>query len=355
MNLSLGIGVLLVAIASLSFIVSAEASSNTQVREKYERKLGRVNINVERGVRITLENRTSGRITVKGWDRDVIEAHAVSSRGDEVVIVGSEFGNGKLFLKADYADLDRPDAPTTRVGDPPEADGINLKVHFELNVPRYTEIELIEVIRSDVQVSDVDTLIAISGRHSSVILNRVGAADIRTREGNVEINHVNGLAAVTTSSGAIRISNAKEGVRAVSIAGPIEIKCSTGRIDVANTDAPIELINIDSDVDAIATNSSVRFTGRLRDEGRYYLKSMGGRVEMVLPTNTRGFDATLYSYRGLIETDFNLESKQASPDGPVNRRRVGHFGKGKAQITLDSFEGFVRLTKVAPESLASCP
>lgn len=94
--------------------------------------------------------------------------------------------------------------------------------------------------------------------------------------------------------------------RAVSIAGPIEIKCSDGRVDVSNTDAPIELVNINGDVDAIATNSSVRFTGKLRDGGRYHLKSMSGRVEMLLPANPSGFSATPSFYRGLVESAFNL-------------------------------------------------
>ncbi len=81
---------------------------------------------------------------------------------------------------------------------------------------------------------------------------------------------------------------------------------------------------------------------------------MSGRVEMILPDNTPGFDATLSSYRGVIETDFNLHMKSPVSDGTQQRRMVGHFGKGKARITLDSFEGFVRLTKGLPGSMPRC-
>ena len=313
-----------------------------------ERHHGRVSINVARGVKVSFDNRTTGRITVKGWDRDVIEARALSTRGDEVVIVGTfEESSGKrIYLKADYANVDQPDAPTNLVDHPPESEGSNLKVHLEVNIPRYTEVALIEVWRSDVEVSGVETLVAVSSERSSVLLKDVGAAEVRNRSGNVEIDGISGLALVTTSSGAIRVSNSKSAVRAVSIAGPIEIRCSTGRIDVSNAEAPIELVNIDGDVDAIATNSSVRLTGKLRDGGRYFLKSMSGRVEMLLPANPSGFNATLSSYRGLVESDFDLSTKQPASDAAHNRRRVGSYGNGKAQITLDSFEGLVRLTRL---------
>jgi len=319
-----------------------------------ERQYGPLRMNVGRGVRITLGNRTTGRITVNGWDRDVIEAHSMSERGNEVVIARRSSPSSAVLLKADYADLDQPAAPTSRVDAPPVVAGKTLQVHLEVNVPRYTEIELIEVRRSDVQVSGVETPITVSGAQSSVILKQVGAVVVQTRSGDVEVEEANGSVEVSTTSGAVRVHNARGMVRVVSITGPIEVKCARDRIDVANTEAPIELVNIDGDVDAIATNSSVRFTGRLREEGRYYLKSLSGRVEMILPANTNGFNATLSSYRGLIETDFKLTAKQSASEAIQSRRLAGSFGNGKAQITLDSFEGFVRLTKVVPGSMPGC-
>ncbi|MGH9966414.1 MAG: DUF4097 family beta strand repeat-containing protein [Pyrinomonadaceae bacterium] len=334
----------------------AQVPQSVLVEQIPERQYGRVRINAERGVRVTLGNRTTGRITVNGWDRDVIEAHAVSERGDEVVIaIRPEDPTIKsLFLKADYADLDQPSAPTSRLPNPPLLEGRSFKVHLEVNLPRYTEIELIRVWRSDVQVTGVETPVNVFGEQSSVMLKRVGPVKVRTRSGNVEVEDANGGVEVLTTSGAARVHKTKGDVRVVSINGPIEIKCVRGRVEVANTVAPIELVNIDGQVDAVATYSSVRFTGRLRDDGKYDLKSMSGRVEMILPSDTHGFDAALTSYQGLVETDFKLTVKQVSADGTGNRRLTGHFGNGKARIILDSFEGLVRLTKAAPGSIEGC-
>ncbi|HEV2884715.1 MAG TPA: hypothetical protein VGW36_07655, partial [Pyrinomonadaceae bacterium] len=142
---------LLVLAVSLSICAHAFSQS-----PEPDRHYGRATVNVERGVKIELGNRTTGRITVQGWDRDVIEARAVSPRGDEVVVLRPAEGmtNKRLFIKADYADLENPESRTNRVDSPPQIDGRAVKVHLEISVPRYTEIELIEVWRSDVEVSD---------------------------------------------------------------------------------------------------------------------------------------------------------------------------------------------------------
>jgi Putative adhesin len=349
---------LLLGLMSASSATLALAQSTPQLptaHQEPERHYGRFRIKPEPGLKISLGNRTIGRITVNGWDRDVIEAHAVSERGDEVVIVSRhDSGTRTLLLKADYADLDQPAAPTSSVYTPPVSDGKVVKVHLEVNLPRNAEIDLIQVWRSPVQVSGMETPISVSGGQSSVILKRVGAVAVRTRSGNVEVEDATGTVVIGTTSGAVRVHNVKGPVRVVSISGPIEIKCSRGRTQVANTEAPIELINVDGEVDAVATNSSVRFTGTLREDGRYDLKSMSGRVEMILPVNTHGFDATLTSYRGVIESDFNMNVNSPASDGPQQRRLIRHPGNGRARIALDSFDGFVRLTRVVPDSIPGC-
>lgn len=346
----------LMSTSSARLTCAQSVPQSTTAPQEPERHHGRLRIKAERGLKISLGNRTTGRITVNGWDQDVIEAHSVSERGDEVVIMTRHDGPGTrtLLLKADYADLDQPAAPTSLVPSPPVIDGKIVKVHLEVNLPRNAEIDLIQVWRSQVQVSGMETPISVAGGQSSVILKRVGAVAVRTRSGNVEVEDASGTVEVGTTSGAVRVHNVKGSVRVVSISGPIEIKCARGRTQVANTEAPIELINVDGEVDAVATNSSVRFTGALREHGRYDLKSMSGRVEMILPGNTQGFEATLTSYRGVIETDFNLNVKSAASDTTQQRRLIRHFGNGKARIALDSFDGFVRLTKVMPGSIPGC-
>jgi hypothetical protein len=113
------------------------------------------------------------------------------------------------------------------------------------------------------------------------------------------------------------------------------------------------------DIDAIASNSTVRFIGAIKDDGHYHLRSMSGRVEMVLPANTGGFNATLSSYRGMVESDFPLRTTvggkaNVRPGADAGRRLSGQFKNARAQIWLDSFEGLVRLTRSDSSSSPKC-
>ncbi len=351
---------------------------------------GRVRVKAARGEKVLLGNRTTGRITVTGWDGDTIEALAVSSRGAEMVRVWTDVtpSGTVLAIKADYADSDRlreerpfglqqqpgemstpAQLPATQTPTPspspastPMRPGGQMNVierapfeiHLEVKLPRNAELDVIKVMRSDVQVTGINTPVTVSGDRSSIVLKQVGAAEVRTRSGNVEVENASGLVDVITTSGAISVHNAGADVRALSISGPIEIRCARGRVDVSNTDGPIELLRIGGDVDANAASSSVHLTGVVRAEGRYYLKSMSGRVEMTLPANSQGFTAALSTYRGTIENDFPLKIKQSSEPDALNHRTIGRFGDGRAQIMLDSFEGLVKLSKAAQGALPDC-
>lgn len=344
--------------------VKPEPQARKVLPQNKTRQFGHVSLNVSSGVEVTLGNRSTGRITVVGWDRDVISAKAVSQRGEEALILeqSTDGPEQRVFLKADYADLESSDHAGRVLDMPPIGDDGPIQVHLEVSLPRSATIELIRVMRSNVEISNVETPLTIVGEKSSVILKHIGPAEVHTRSGNIEIEDAKGLVEVTTTSGAIRVLHARSGVQAVSIAGAIEVRCARGRVDVTNTNAPIDLYNVGGDVNAIAANSSVRFASELQQDGRYYLRSMSGRVEMILAANTPGFNATLSSYRGIVESDFPLKriqgnaNKEMNPVGEkeLTRRLNGKFGKGGPQIMLDSFEGYVRLTRTAKPDPTTC-
>jgi len=92
------------------------------------------------------------------------------------------------------------------------------------------------------------------------------------------------------------------------------------------------------------------------------LKSMSGRVEMILPAKTSGFKATLSSYSGIVESDFPLVTRPAqgkahatNPGDKESTRRInGQYGNAKAELILDSFAGVVRVTKNSSPTSATC-
>lgn len=442
---------------------------------------GRVSVKLERGDRIALDNRTTGRITIIGWDRDSIEATATSKRGVEAVSVNitDESAGKRIFLKADYADhedketrqrrlaehrkslqgrlqaldirreslkarltaiesmaneserepsrkellsslaeleaqrkevadllagLDAQDEPLpspapeieaaprsvvkpvppdnaikpspafklpeSTITSPtlpamtlsaPLSGGHPVEVNLEVKVPRSAEIEVIRVNRSEVEVTGIETPLVISGDKSRIKLSQVGAVEVKTSSGNVEIENAAGLVDVVTASGAISVRDARD-VRALSISGLVEIQCARGQVDVSATDGAVKLLNVRGDVDVTTTSSDISYAGTIRLDGRYHLKSMSGAVEMILAADSPGFTVALSSYKGLVSTDFLLKMKESSQhgltsgtaDAAVNRRVIGSYGSGRAQIVLDTFDGNVKLGKLSPGEMKEC-
>src|ERR1043165_7281800 len=84
--------------------VAIERKPGNPMRMKLEQSAP-VSVRLERGDKISANNRTTGRIRVTGWDKDYVEARATSERGVEAVRyrVGDASPQKSVWLKADYA------------------------------------------------------------------------------------------------------------------------------------------------------------------------------------------------------------------------------------------------------------
>ena len=232
-----------------------------------------------------------------------------------------------------------------------DGSGITLNVRM----PRYAMLDAIEVRSGDVNVSDIDGPVSISGGSSNITVSRVGALEVRARSGNINVDGVEGLVYIVATSGAIVVRRTKGDVRATSINGDINIQCVRGRVDASNARGGIILNAVEGDVEASTTDADIHFTGAIRRDGRYRLKSMEGRVIMAIPENSPGFTAVLASYNKDVITSFPVSTDVlAGGSMRVNRRVVVKQGDGLAQITLDSFGQPVYLTKLPSGSANTC-
>jgi hypothetical protein len=388
--------------------VACGASAFAQDGPAIERDAqGRVRVKLERGGKVTVDNRTTGRIVVHGWDKDYIEAVATSRRGTEYVAAVSEMtATGQsVFLKADFLPEERtpliqqpeplasPTPPASQGGggaaSAPESSGaterrkragnfrfpfdtlLKMQVdaraseaHLEVHLPRHAELEVINVNRSEVEVTDIETPVVVNGNRSFIRLRRVGAVEARNGSGDVEVEGASGLVDVTTESGHVSIRDARGDVRALSLSGDVTIRCARGRVNVNNARGSINISGAGGDADATTVNGDITFNGSLKADGRYHLKSMSGAVGMTLYGNPPGFTALLSSYRGQIEDGFSLkrlakasgdsrDDKSGAPN-PNGARLLGRHGNGQAQITLDSFDGTVKLNRVASGATPEC-
>lgn len=378
------------ALAALAaWHAAARAQDAPPVERDAEGRTARVRL--ERGGKIEVGNRTTGRIVVRAWDQDYVEAVATSERGTEYVRAssGRDAAGQRVFLKADYltggpppdvfAQRQPADPLTTERSNPPQksepaprptpptahegekndyrfAFDFPREVHLEVRVPRYAELDVISVNRSEVEVEGVETPVAVDGNRSTIRLRRVGAAQVRTASGAVEVEGAGGLVDVLTESGHVVVRGVRGDVRVLSLSGEVRIACVTGRVNVNNTRGAVRVAGAGGDVDATTVSSRISFEGALRREGRYHLKSMSGDVEMALAPEVPGFTALLSSYRGQIEDGFALKQVKTAADQRTSGggRLLGRHGDGQAQVTLDSFDGRVKLARAAPGAIEEC-
>ena len=229
--------------------------------------------------------------------------------------------------------------------------GISLNV----KMPRYATLEAIEVRSGDVNISDIDGPVSISSGSSNINVNRVGALEVRARSGNINVDGVEGLVYIVATSGTISVRRTNGDVRATSLNGDINLHCIKGRVDASNARGGIILSGVEGDVEASTTDADINFTGAIRPQGRYRLKSMEGRVIMAIPETSPGFTAIISSYNSDVMTTFPITTEVfAGGSTRVNRRIVVKQGNGGAQITLDSFGQAVHLTKLATGAVTSC-
>ena len=74
-----------------------------------------------------------------------------------------------------------------------------------MRVPRYAEIELIKVVKSSVEIRDIDAPLSIFGDKGDVVLKNVREAEVHTRSGAIEIENASGFVDLVTTSGPIRV------------------------------------------------------------------------------------------------------------------------------------------------------
>jgi len=309
-------------------------------------------VKLARGGKVAVSSRL-GRIVVSGWDRDVVQASATGENG--AVSVETE-------TTGDTA------RPRLLVSTSPRRYGRVIRI--ELKVPRYADVETLEGSRGPIEVADIDGATLIDAGDGDVHITRVGSVKVTRRSGDVSVREVKGdltvrsfsgeivvesirgLVDVAAANGDLRVHDAGGDVRANSATGDIEIRCAKGRADASSASGSVTLIGVGGDADASTASGDVTFRGAIRG-GTYRLKSLSGEVSMTIQPDAPGFVASLTTYNGKIETDFPLKI-EGPLQGPINRRITGRYGDGQAKISLDSFNGAVKIAKGTAAELNQC-
>lgn len=198
----------------------------------------------------------------------------------------------------------------------------------------------------DISVKEVKGSVTVNTTAGDMSLSAVhGNVTIQGGNGDLSLHDVDGNVKVTRSNGDVGLKNIAGSVDIQLISGDVGGAGLRGTVSITSVNGDVSLKDISSNVVEVTTTSGdVYVRTNIGANGRYRLKSTTGDVDMVIQPNPPGFNATLSSYAGSMETDFQLENSTST-----NRNLRGKVGDGGTEINLDSFNGEVHLRKMGNE------
>jgi hypothetical protein len=316
-----------------------------------------ITLKAQQGAKVSVTN-LSGRITITGWDRDTVQARTRGD-GDQQVIEYRTVGEppySRISLNLPHRDIR----------------GRWSEIDIEVSVPRSVQLESVQSRMGDIEIAGVEGGIAVDSRQGSVTLNRVGAISVSLRSGDLVarqvtgdvrarilngdslVENVSGRVDLSSANGDIRVQSIEGNVRCTTASGDIQMQCVKGTAEVNTASGDVSLNGVQGDAEAATASGEVVFKGAIRSGGRYRLKSISGDVSMLIQAEPPGFNATLSSYSGDIDTEFRLTIESPVRSGNPQRRILGRYGDGAGDITLDSFSGTVRIAKAPQGGLPTC-
>ena len=304
---------------------SARSSRNTRPPRNVDREMRLdTTVAVEKGTIVDLSS-SDGRITVRGWDRNDVEIHAVSESGE------LQFSKTSRSLRLEARGSGR---------------SRTLDATINVRVPLNSRV-VVGTMRGDVEVLDVR-----------------GEVDATLYNGNVTIRGASGRTAVSNISGDIVVSDVNGSLRVDAISGEMKLSDIRGDIEVTSNSGDVVMTGMRSNrVQTQVVAGDITYEGTLSKTGKYEFNTHDGDVHLFLPDSTQG-TLNIQSFSGSLHTDFPAAVQPAAGQAGSNSARVAgtvrqlsgralslnqkqriEIGGGGAQITITTFSGDVHINR----------
>lgn len=231
---------------------------------------------------------TSGNITVRGWDKNEVQA----TSGDAVQIElkrADEPGASDKIKKLEVIIFNK--AETQK----PNASRGNCQAYsdVELNIPR-------------------GATVLVQTRDGNIDIAGIASAYAGTQNGDINVERVSRSVEVGSIGGNICIKDSNGRVSATSAGGPVEAE----NLSPVETEDAFEIITISGDItlnqvthkqlSTKTVSGNVSLTGPLAAGGNYGFNSFSGDVTLAMPSNSSFKLNAKISQGGDIITDFPL-------------------------------------------------
>ncbi len=266
------------------------------------------------GSRLTVEN-INGSIEISGWDQSTIDIAATRYAETDQMLAQ---------LKVDVAVA--ADGVHIRTIVPPEAHNVGVK--YVLKVPRRAELAEIRSSNGSIRVNEIEGAANLHTSNGSVHASKTrGKLEIGTSNGSVQINENEGETDVRTSNGSVHASVIRGPLTATTTNGGMHVDLEESRggpvtLTTSNGGVDLKLGSVtQSDVKASTSNGGI--TLRMP-------ASAGARVRAVTSSHNK------------VSSDFDVRKEGTNSESHLE----GVVGAGGPNVELTTSQGSIRLLKL---------
>jgi DUF4097 and DUF4098 domain-containing protein YvlB len=258
-------------------------------------------VTAQPGQRLVVDS-YGGEIDVKTWGRNAVRVEADPPSRTSVEISSS---GGVVSVRSEG-----------RRGPPASVD-------YTITVPAWMGLDL----------SGVYTDVKVAGVRAPISVETVqGEVDVAGGEGTVSLRSVQGSVKLQDAKGRIDVHSVNEEVRVSKASGEITAETVNGDVVLEQVDA--------TSLDATTVNGDLGYDGPIRSGGRYTLSTHNGDITLAATERTNA-TVMVSTFSGDFESDFPVPLRETRK----GQRFSFNLGEGSAQVSLESFQGTIRLVR----------
>jgi hypothetical protein len=223
--------------------------------------------------------------------------------------------------------------PRTRLAIENSGSTVSLRTEGRRGPPANTDLIITVPVSMGLDLSGVNSSVKVVGVRAPITVETVqGDVDVEGGEGNVSLRSVQGEVTLKGAKGRIEVHSVNEDVTVTDASGEITAETVNGEIVLERVEA--------SNLTATSVNGDVAYDGPIRNGGQYSLSSHNGDVTIAMSPSASAL-VTVSTFSGEFESDFPITLRETRK----GRRFSFSLGGGGAQVSLESFQGTVRLAR----------
>ena len=248
------------------------------------------------GDRLVIAN-AAGEVVIEGWDRETVD-------------VRSDPDDPRPSLVRDGRTLELVPSRGRR----------RVSLEARIMVPRWMEVD-IDGRSIDVGAVGLDARLHVRTVQGEIHVEDVGEVELRSFQGDVEVERATGPVTVSSQSGDVTVVGA------------------AGRIEAHSGSGDVRLIDIDSEsVTAETQDGDVVFSGAIKRGGRYGFFVHSGDATIAMPSSSNA-SVSVSTFDGDFESEFPVVIERFTG----GREFDFVLGDGDASVRIEVFDGEIRL------------